>query len=69
MGGGNTLQTTALDNEVYLRLMDVTNVDWQNRAQFFALSSQMMRGILVDASRARHSQKRRGGVEKLTWTM
>lgn len=62
---GNTLQTTALVNEVYLRLVDVANVDWQNRAQFFALSSQMMRRILVDASRARRSQKRGGGAEKV----
>src|ERR1700689_1821310 len=46
---GNSLQTTALVNEVYLRLVDVRNVDWQHRAQFFALSSKGMRGILVDA--------------------
>ena len=40
---GNTLQTTALVNEVYLRLVDVKNVDWQQRAQFFAIAAQMMR--------------------------
>jgi RNA polymerase sigma factor (TIGR02999 family) len=62
---GNTLQTTALVNEVYLRLVDVKNVDWQHRAQFFAISAQMMRRILVDAARARGSDKRGGGVEKL----
>ena len=59
---GNTLQTTALVNEVYLRLVDVKNVDWQQRAQFFALAAQMMRRILVDAARARGSHKRGGGV-------
>jgi RNA polymerase sigma factor (TIGR02999 family) len=58
---GNTLQTTALINEVYLRLVDVKNVDWEHRAQFFAMSAQMMRHILVDAARARGSRKRGGG--------
>jgi RNA polymerase sigma factor (TIGR02999 family) len=57
---GNTLQTTALVNEVYLRLVDVKNVDWRHRAQFFAISAQMMRRILVDAARARASEKRGG---------
>ena len=62
---GNTLQTTALVNEVYLRLVDVKNVDWQHRAQFFAISAQMMRRILVDAARARRSHKRGGGAAKV----
>lgn len=62
---GHTLQTTALVNEAYLRLVDVRNVDWQHRAQFFAISSQMMRRILVDAARARGSQKRGGGAFRL----
>jgi RNA polymerase sigma factor (TIGR02999 family) len=62
---GNTLQTTALVNEVYLRLVDVKNVDWQHRAQFFAISAQMMRRILVDAARARGSRKRGGGAAKV----
>ena len=62
---GNTLQTTALVNEVYLRLVDVKNVDWQQRAQFFAMSAQMMRRILVDAARTRGSSKRGGGAVKL----
>ena len=62
---GNTLQTTALVNEVYLRLVDVKNIDWQHRAQFFALSAQMMRRILVDAARARGSHKRGGGAAKV----
>jgi len=58
---GNTLQTTALVHEVYLRLVDVTKVEWQQRAQFFAMAAQMMRRILVDAARARASQKRGAG--------
>jgi RNA polymerase sigma factor (TIGR02999 family) len=62
---GNTLQTTALVNEVYLRLVDVKNVDWQQRAQFFAISAQMMRRILVDAARARGSHKRGRGAVKV----
>jgi RNA polymerase sigma factor (TIGR02999 family) len=62
---GNTLQTTALVNEVYLRLVDVKNVDWQQRAQFFAISAQMMRRILVDAARARGSYKRGCGAVKV----
>lgn len=62
---GHTLQTTAVVNEVYLRLVDVKNVDWQHRAQFFAISAQMMRRILVDAARTRSSQKRGGGLAKV----
>lgn len=60
-----TLQTTALVHEVYLRLIDTKTVDWQHRAQFFAISAQMMRRILVDAARARASEKRGGGAEKV----
>jgi RNA polymerase sigma factor (TIGR02999 family) len=62
---GNTLQTTALVHEVYLRLVDVTKVEWQERAQFFAMAAQMMRRILVDAARARGSEKRGGMTPKL----
>jgi RNA polymerase sigma factor (TIGR02999 family) len=62
---GNTLQTTALVNEVYLRLVDVKSVGWQMRAQFFAICAQMMRRILVDAARARGSSKRGGGAVKV----
>ena len=62
---GNTLQTTALVNEVYLRLVDVNDVDWQHRAQFFAISAQMMRSILVDAARERGARKRGGGAERV----
>ena len=62
---GNTLQTTALVNEVYLRLVDVRSVEWKQRAQFFAIAAQMMRRILVDAARARGSHKRGGGAIKV----
>ena len=55
-----TLQATALVNEVYLRLVDIKDVDWQHRAQFFALSAQIMRNILVDAARTRGADKRGG---------
>ena len=57
---GNSLQATALVHEVYLRLVDVTNVEWQARAQFFAMAAQMMRRILVDAARKRGSRRRDG---------
>ena len=56
----NTLQTTALVNEAYLRLVDVDKADWRDRAHFFAVASQTMRRILVDAARARLSKKRGG---------
>jgi len=55
---GHTLQTTALVHEVYLRLVDVSQVEWRQRAQFFAMAAQMMRRILVDAARARNAGKR-----------
>jgi len=62
---GNTLQATALVHEAYLRLVDVTNVEWRERAQFFAMAAQMMRRILVTAARSRTSQKRGGGAPKV----
>jgi len=62
---GNTLQPTALVNEVYLRLVDTAGVSWQDRAHFFAVASQMMRRILVDAARARGSGKRGGEIHKI----
>ena len=62
---GNSLQATALVHEVYLRLVDVTNVEWQARAQFFAIAAQMMRRILVDAARTRGSRRRDGIPVKL----
>jgi RNA polymerase sigma factor (TIGR02999 family) len=62
---GNTLQATALVHEVYLRLVDVTKVEWRERAQFFAMAAQMMRRILVNAARARAAQKRGGMTPKV----
>jgi RNA polymerase sigma factor (TIGR02999 family) len=62
---GNTLQATALVNEVYLRLMDVKHVKWLHRAQFFAIAAQIMRNILVDAARTRGALKRGGGIFKI----
>jgi RNA polymerase sigma-70 factor (ECF subfamily) len=63
---GHTLQTTALINEAYLRLVNSRQVNWQNRAHFFAISAQLMRRILVDSARARGDQKRGGGIPKVT---
>lgn len=60
-GRGHILQTTALVNEAYLRLVDWKHVEWQNRAHFFAVSAQIMRRILVDFARNRHYLKRGGG--------
>src|SRR5579859_5032827 len=60
---GHTLQTTALINELYLRLCDLKLIDWQNRTHFFALCARQMRRILTDQARARQSHKRGGGVE------
>src|SRR5689334_10365158 len=62
---GNTLQATALVHEVYLRLVDVTNVEWRARAQFFAIAAQMMRRILVDAARTHGSRRRDGAPLKV----
>src|SRR5688572_21097394 len=64
---GHTLQATALVNEAYLRLIDVRQIQWQNRAHFFAMSARLMRRILVDFARARHYQKRGGGAQKVTF--
>lgn len=58
---GHTLQATALVNEAYLRLIEVQQVQWQNRAHFFAMAARLMRRILVDAARSRGYQKRGGG--------
>ena len=57
---GHSLQATALVHEVYLRLVDVNKVQYRERAQFFAMASQLMRRILVDAARAKHARKRGG---------
>jgi len=61
---GHTLQTTALVNEAYMRLVDYKRMNWQNRAHFFAVASQVMRRILVDHAR-RHNVKRGAGVQHL----
>ena len=61
----HTLQPTALVNEAYLRLVDQTRVNWQNRAHFFGVAAQMMRRILIDHARAQKADKRLGKVEKL----
>jgi RNA polymerase sigma factor (TIGR02999 family) len=58
---GHILQATELVNEAYLRLIEVRQVQWQNRAHFFAMAARLMRRILVDAARARGYQKRGGG--------
>jgi RNA polymerase sigma-70 factor (ECF subfamily) len=63
---GHTLQATALVHEAYLKLIDARHVQWQDRAHFFALSSRLMRRILVDFARARGNQKRGGGAEKVS---
>ncbi len=65
-GPGNTMQTSALVNEAYLRLVDQTNPHWQNRAHFFAISAQLMRQILVDYARKRRSRKRGGDVRQMS---
>lgn len=64
----HTLQTTALVNEAYLRLIDTSRMNWQNRAHFFAVSANMMRRILVDFARSRNYQKRGGGAIKVSMT-
>ena len=62
----HTLQTTALVNEAYLRLIDASQVQWQNRAHFFAVAAHFMRRILVDFARTRNYQKRGGGAQQVS---
>jgi RNA polymerase sigma factor (TIGR02999 family) len=62
----HTLQPTALVNEAYLKLIDISDVDWQDRAHFFAFASQTMRHILVDYARTQAREKRGGGAQKLS---
>jgi len=64
---GHTLQTTALINEAYVRLIDERRVRWQNRAHFYGLTARLMRRILVDFSRERNYQKRGGGALRVTF--
>jgi len=63
---GHSLQTTALVNEAYMRLVDYKGMQWQNRAHFFAVSAQLMRRILVEHAR-RHNLKRGGGVQHVSF--
>jgi RNA polymerase sigma factor (TIGR02999 family) len=63
----HTLQTSALVNEAYLRLIDLSRVRWQDRAHFFAMSSRLMRRILVDHARSRKSIKRNVGGERASF--
>lgn len=63
---GHTLQTTALVNEAYLRLVEHQDVDWESRAHFLAVSARVMRHILVDYARQRASGKRGGGFKRIT---
>jgi RNA polymerase sigma factor (TIGR02999 family) len=63
---GHTLQTTALVNEAYLRLIEQKGMKWQNRAHFFAISAQLMRRILVSMARARHANKRGGEARQVS---
>ena len=63
---GHTLQTSALVNEAYLRLVGAKNIHWENRAHFFAVSAQVMRRILVDFARAKRDLKRGGGARQVT---
>jgi RNA polymerase sigma factor (TIGR02999 family) len=62
----HTLQTTALINEAYVRMVDQKNVHWENRAHFFAISAQIMRRILIDHARRHHYAKRGGGALKVS---
>jgi RNA polymerase sigma factor (TIGR02999 family) len=62
---GHTLQTTALVNEAYLRLVNSSRVQWQDRAHFFAITAQLMRRVLVDEARKRGNQKRGGELMRI----
>ncbi len=62
---GHTLQTTAIVNEAYLRLVDARQVEWKDRAHFFAISANLMRRILVEFARSRGRNKRGGDVHKV----
>jgi RNA polymerase sigma factor (TIGR02999 family) len=63
---GRTIQATALVHEAYLRLIDIDNVDWEQRAHFFAVCAQVMRRILLEGARKRAASKRGGGWERVT---
>ena len=63
----HVLQATALVNEVYIRLIDIRRVQWQDRAHFFAMAARLMRRVLVDFARARSNQKRGGALHRVTF--
>jgi RNA polymerase sigma-70 factor (ECF subfamily) len=65
---GHTLQTTALVNEAFVRLVDTKGLRWQDRAHFLGISARLMRRVLVDHARARGYQKRGGGAQRVTLT-
>lgn len=65
-GRGHTLQTSALINEAYLRLVDQKRMQWQNRAHFFGVAARLMRQILVDHARSRSRAKRGGGAQMVS---
>jgi RNA polymerase sigma-70 factor, ECF subfamily len=65
---GHTLQTTALINEAFVRLVDTQGLRWQDRSHFLAISARLMRRVLVDHARARGYQKRGGGAQRVTLT-
>ncbi len=64
----HTLQTTALVNEAFLRLVDARNIRWQDRAHFLGIAARLMRRVLVDHARSRGSQKAGGGAQRITLT-
>lgn len=64
--GGHTLQPTALVHEAYLRMVDQSRIQWQNRAQFFGIAAQLMRRILVDHARAHVAAKRGGNAQRIS---
>jgi RNA polymerase sigma-70 factor (ECF subfamily) len=64
----NSLQATALVNEAYVRLVDVRQMNWRNRAHFLAMAARLMRRILVDAARARACRKRGGGAVRVSFS-
>jgi RNA polymerase sigma factor (TIGR02999 family) len=65
---GHSMQSSDLVNEVYLRLVDINNVTWQDRAHFFAVAAQLMRRIVIDAARARACAKRGGGLRRVDYS-
>jgi RNA polymerase sigma factor (TIGR02999 family) len=65
---GHVLQATALVNEVYLRLIDIRRVQWQDRAHFFAVAARLMRRVLVDTARAQRNQKRGGPLHRIVFS-